>query len=141
MCLGFAPTFSTLMALLSINRVTLVKTCKNMNRKLKRTLPYLRLLKDAPARNRRKMLRSYPSFVVDDLVEIIYNIMLSNVRLHCPKHYNTLHRNSSSLVKISDAAKSKKLRKQLVYQQSGGFIGAILPLVTSVLGGLVSSAL
>ena len=112
-----------------------------MNHKLKRTVPYLRLLNDAPAENRRQMLNSYPAFVVDDLVEILYNIIVSNVPLRCPKHRHVLKRNAAALNEIGNAVKNRKKRKALIYQQTGGFLGAILPLVTSVLGGLVSSAL
>ena len=33
----------------------------------------------------------------------------------------------------------KKSRKNFVYKQKGGFIGAVLPIIASLIGGLVSN--
>lgn len=112
-----------------------------MNRKLKRTLPYLQLLKSAPDKNRREMLKAYPTFVADDMVEILYNILLNNVTIRCANHKALFNKNKSILMKIGNQVKNRKARKTLLYGQKGGFLGAVIPILTSVLGGLVSSAL
>ena len=110
-----------------------------MNRKLRRTLPYLRLLIVAPNRHRITMLRSYPSFVVDDMVEILYNILTKNITVRNRKYLTLLKRRRRLMTEIFRVARNPKKRKQLILNQIGGFIGPILPLLASVIGGLVGS--
>ena len=110
-----------------------------MNRKLKRTLPYLRLLIVAPPKSRCKMLKSYPSFVVDDMVEILYNILTQNITLRNPKYLSFIKRRKRLMTEIFKVARNPKQRKQIILNQKGGFIGAVLPILASVIGGLVGS--
>lgn len=111
-----------------------------INRKIKRTLPFLRLLKQVPDKQKSKTLRSFPTFVVDDMVEILYNLLYKNVHVKNTSHRATLFHNKRTLSNIVNAHKQKNKRKQLVYKQTGGFIGALLPVVTSVLSGLLTHA-
>ena len=43
------------------------------------------------------------------------------------------------MTEIFMVARNPKKRKQLILNQKGGFIGPILPLLASVIGGLVGS--
>lgn len=87
------------------------------------------------------MLRTFPSYVVDDIVEILYNILYKNVHVGNKGHKAFLLRKKRILSKIVGAHKNKKLRKQLIYKQRGGFIGSLIPILTSVLSGILGSAL
>ena len=111
-----------------------------MNR-AKRSLPYLQLLKSAPSKNRLVMLKAYPLFVIDDMVEILYNIFNNNLSVPSRDFNKLVHRRKPILADVYSAARNRRLRKKLILNQKGGFIGAIIPILTSVLGGLVSSAL
>lgn len=111
----------------------------NMNRKLKRTLPFLWVLRQAPDSKKQVMLRSFPSYVVDDMVEILYNILHENVPIRNPGHKNVLLKKKLILSNIARSVNNKKLRKQLIYNQKGGFLGAVIPILSTVLGGLLGS--
>ena len=52
-----------------------------MNRRLKQTMPYIQLLKSTTSKEveKKKMLKSFPAFVIDNIVEILYNILTGNV--------------------------------------------------------------
>ena len=112
-----------------------------MNRKLKRTLPYLRLLIVAPPKNRCGMLKSYPAFVLDDMVEILYNILTNNIKLRNPKAVRLIKSKRKTMNKIFKVARNPKERKKVILSQKGGFLGAMVPIIASVLGGLAGSAL
>ena len=112
-----------------------------MSKKLKRTIPYLRLLMVAPPQNRVKMLKSYPSFVVDDMVETLYNILAKNIKLRNPKYLKLIKSKRRVMSKLYKVARQPKERKKVILNQRGGFIGAIIPLIASALGGLASTAL
>lgn len=111
-----------------------------MKYKIKRLLPYLKLLKNTTSnRKKKEILRKLPAFVADDIVEVLFNILHKNVSIRNPKHRAVLHRNKSRLSSIINAHKLKQKRKQLVYKQSGGFIAALLPILSAVVGGLLGS--
>ena len=112
-----------------------------MNHQLKRTLPYMRLLIVAPNKNRRKMLQSYPAFVVSDMVEILYNILAKNVSLRNPNYIKAMKSNKGVMTKLFNVARKPSQRKKIILSQKGGFIGAMVPIIASVLGGLAGSAL
>ena len=77
------------------------------------------------------ILQAFPSFVVDDLVEILFNIVLGNVNIGTRKE--NLKKHKKALLEIVHT-KSKKGRRQIIFNQKGGFIAALLPLVLGLLG-------
>jgi hypothetical protein len=83
-----------------------------------------------------------PSYVVDDIIEVLYNILQGNCKLN-KRQIQLLRKHKAPLTKFySNVSKEKKRRnRQIIYKQSGGFIGGILPIITSVLSGLVGSAI
>ena len=113
-----------------------------MNRRLKRTLPYLQLLKLTTSKDveKKRMLKSFPAFVIDDIVEILYNILTGNVNL--PRNAKqVLELKKKTLNNFYKVARNPKKRKQLLLRQKCGFIGTLIPILASAVGGLVGSAL
>ena len=47
--------------------------------KFNRSMPYFTALVKTLKDKRMNVLQSFPKFVVDDLIEIIYNVVLGNV--------------------------------------------------------------
>lgn len=89
------------------------------------------------------MIKSLPDFVISDLVEVLYNILQGNCHIS-QKQVSRLHRHKKNLTNFYQSvkkAKTKDLKKKVLYKQTGGFIGAILPIISSIVGGLASSAL
>ena len=85
-----------------------------MNRKLKRTLPYLQLLKTAKDINKKRMLRSFPAFVIDDVVEILYNILTKNITLRHPNFKRFMESKRKTLNNIYKVARNRNKRKKLI---------------------------
>lgn len=105
-----------------------------VNRKLRRTLPFLETLKNVlPNMRKKKMLQSFPDYVLDDMVEILYNILYENVRLRNGKFKPTLMKYKKPLANIVNLKLRKSKRRSLMRQQSGGFIGALIPILASTL--------
>ena len=101
---------------------------------MKRSTMYFNALLKAPENRRMGILQAFPAFVIDDLIEIIYNVVLGNVEIG-RKSVN-LKKYQKTLLKLVDT-KGKKTRRGIIYRQKGGFLGAILPIVMSVLGSML----
>jgi hypothetical protein len=84
------------------------------------------------------LLRTFPTHVADDIVEILYNLVYQNVDMPQVKRKRLNRREKGIISNIVNRAKNKSARRQLIYKQTGGFLGAILPIVASVVGGLLS---
>ena len=80
------------------------------------------------------MLQSFPKYVLDDIIEILYNIVNGNVKIS-KKSHDILRRRKGILLSIT-GAKSPKARRDLVYKQNGGFLGMVLPIITGLLASL-----
>lgn len=100
---------------------------------MKRSLPFFNALLKAPSKNRVGILKSFPQFVVDDLVEILYNIITGVVKVRKDK----LNKHKKALLDLKNA-KSKIGRRRIIYNQKGGFLGALIPVITSIAGGIAS---
>lgn len=110
-------------------------------RRLKRSLPFLGLLKQATTNLQRKqLLMKFPVYVIDDIVEILYNILYKNVSVRNLQHKAFLLRKKRILSEIVQASKYQAKRRKLIQQQNGGFIASLLPVLMSVLGGVIGSA-
>ena len=115
--------------------------------RLKRSLPYIQaLLKVKENKERTLLFKKCPDFVASDMVEVLYNILLKNCDISC-KHKHVLMKNKCHLASLVHTAKKKRGRrnkakymKNVMYKQKGGFLGALLPIISTVLGGLVRSA-
>ena len=102
-----------------------------------RSLPYFNVLLKSSNNKRMSILRTFPSYVIDDLVEILYNIVLGKVDIGSKKRNLQKHKNA--LVKIANA-NTKTQKRKLIYKQTGGFLGALIPIIASVAGSLINSA-
>lgn len=107
-------------------------------KRLRRSYPYIAMLHNDIRQNKLLVLKSLPDFVVHDLIEILYNMLQGNCQVSSSQ-LKRLARQKSSLTKFYQA-KSQRARKAVLYKQKGGFLGAVLPIITSIASGLVRSA-
>ena len=101
---------------------------------LSRSVPYFTTLLKAPITNRMRILRAFPTFVIDDKVEILYNVILGKVSIGSRKH--KLMKYQKSLLNLVNN-KSKNGRRRVIYDQNGGFLGALIPIILSLATQLV----
>ena len=80
------------------------------------------------------MLKKFPEFVINDMVELLYNILVGTVQIR-PKQKASLKRHRASMYKFADLP-SLKDRRDFIYKQKGGFLTTILPFIASILSGL-----
>jgi hypothetical protein len=109
---------------------------------LARSLPYIKyLLKIKDNKTRLSALHGFPPFVITDIIVTLYNILRGNCRLTCSQKNIIMH-NKAPLINLMDheRRKIKTNARKIIYKQRGGFIGSLLPIIASVLGGLVSQA-
>ena len=105
---------------------------------IKRTLPFLKVLLNSPTSRRAAILKTFPQFVVDDIVEILYNVVYGNVKIRNGQYKKVLKNEKAPLLKLIKLAPKKHMRRRFIYKQSGGFIGALLPIIASIATGILS---
>ena len=103
--------------------------------KYTRALPFVRVLdKSNSCVNKCDILKKFPKFVTDDIIELLQNILIgklpikSSQKKALAKHRNKMHEFAT--------LPSLKMRRKFIYQQKGGFLGTILPIIVSALGSL-----
>ncbi len=107
---------------------------------IERTTPYVKvLINSAPKVDKMKLLKRMPPHVVNDIIEILYNVIRGNIKVN-DKDFKVLRKFKKPLMRLVNIPVKNK-RKQFVYKQKGGFIGALLPIVASLVGGLAANAL
>lgn len=99
--------------------------------KIERSLPYFNSLLKTQSSKRMMVLNAFPSFVIDDLIEVLYNIVVGRVDIGTRKRHLNKHR--KVLLDIVNA-KDKLTRRKVIYKQKGGFIAAVLPIALAALG-------
>lgn len=105
-----------------------------MKRQFRRVLPYVHLMKNAKTdQERRKILQTCPNYVLDDLTEILLNILHKNIPIRNKRYLLAMNKYRSPLVKMFNIYSKKGKRRKFVKQQRGGFLGAIIPIIASVL--------
>ena len=110
---------------------------------MKRSAPYFRVLSITPSKvNRIAILKKFPDFVVNDIIELLLNIVRGNLKVRS-KHKNILQRQKKpmlNLIKtIGQKRSSNRMRRNLIYKQKGGFLGAVIPIIASLIGGLAAN--
>ena len=108
--------------------------CKNLQR-LKRSFPYLQVLQNGVKSLTQKIeiLKKFPNFVLEDIVEILFNVVKNNCR-SSPLHVSKLRRHRGHVVELLNGAKTnKKFIKRYFHKQKGGFLEVLLPAVFSIL--------
>lgn len=101
-----------------------------------RSLPYFNALVKAPNNKRMTILQSFPSFVIDDLLEVIVNIVRGNVNITKAKKL-VLQKHKRSLLSLVNS-KNRRLMRKIMYKQNGGFLGALIPIVLSAISAISS---
>ena len=104
-------------------------------RKYRRSLPFIKVLaKSKPRVNKVEILKKFPDYVTNDIIELLFNILTGNVpvraaqRAALSKHRRAMH-TFANLRNLSS-------RRNFVYKQKGGFITTILPLIAGLLSRL-----
>ena len=106
---------------------------------LQRVLPFIQILKHVPNPRKLDVLRSFPAYVTDDIIEVLYNILSNNIPVKNSRHRAVLNKNHNQLSELYASSRNKRKRQQILYKQKGGFLGALLPLIISALGGVLAS--
>lgn len=102
----------------------------------KRSLPFIHALINVKQnKNKLALLRKFPRFVLDDILEILYNVVNQNCRI-TGKHVHILRKHKSSVSNLLNSALKKRVksRHRVLYKQKGGFLATLLPIIASVLG-------
>lgn len=109
---------------------------------LKKTIKLLDLIGSIKnTRMRNAILRDLSSNkdIFNSLSEICYNLAYENIRIS-PQDKKKLKKHKALIVELATKPRVRKKQKELV-SQSGGFLPIIIPLVTSIVGELISKAL
>jgi hypothetical protein len=113
-----------------IENIKMTKLKRSKPIQYNRSKPYFNALVGTSSSKRMDVLNSFPLFVLDDLIEILYNIVLGNTEIGPRKR--GIKRYQKALIDLT-SANSKKMRRNVVLNQNGGFIGALIPLALSFL--------
>ena len=100
--------------------------------KLQRSIPFFTALIKSSKSNRMSILKNFPSFVIDDLLEIIINVVRGNVDISTSRK-KALHHHKRTLLTLVNS-RNKKFQRQVMHKQHGGFIAALLPIALAALG-------
>lgn len=103
--------------------------------KFNRSIPYFNAVLKADVSKRITILQAFPTFVIDDLLEILLNIVRGTMKVTNSK-FKVLKRHKKPLIDLVNS-KNKKLMRKVIYKQRGGFIGALIPIALSALTGLI----
>ena len=107
-------------------------------RKYSRAQRFVKVLdKSKPRVNKSDILKKFPEYVTDDIIEILHNILIGKLNVKASQK-KVLAKNKKKMHEFANLPSLKK-RRNFIYKQKGGFLGAILPVIASVLGGLFTS--
>lgn len=102
----------------------------------RRTLPFLKILqKSKPRVNKIDLLKKFPEFVTNDIVELLHNVLVGNVKIHASQK-KKLAKHRRAMHTFANLGNLKK-RRSFIYKQKGGFLMTILPLLASILGKIL----
>ena len=106
---------------------------------VKRSLPYIKILCNSKKNlNKLDLLQDYPPYVINDITEILFNIITGKLKI-CNKDAKHLKKYKKPLLQLVNTPKQS--REKFIYKQKGGFIGAVLPIIASLIGGLVGNVI
>jgi len=105
--------------------------------RLKRSVPFFKVLLRSKKQHRFQILKNFPPFVINDIIEILINIVRGNVKL--PARYIKIFRRQRKPLLDITHSNNKRKQRQIIYKQKGGFISSLLPIITTVIGGLLGA--
>ena len=108
-------------------------TMNSRSERLTKLAPLLRRLKHSVGKKRRDIIKKYDNDLICSLSEYCHNVLKGNVPL-TPAQKVKLRRHKHDLHKRSTKKTSIKARKKIL--QRGGFLGALITPILSVLGSL-----
>ena len=112
-----------------------VDTMSQTRRKYTRALPFVKVLdKSKPRINKCDILKKFPDYVTDDIIEILHNILIGKLNIK-PLQKKQLAKNKNKMHEFVNLPSLKK-RRDFIYKQKGGFLGAILSVIASVISNL-----
>ena len=100
--------------------------------------PYFKILSES--KNKRKTLDSFPSHVINAIIEIIVNGARGNLKISS-KHLGVLKKQKTTILRLLSNINRKRFRRKILSSQRGGFISAVAPILASVLSGLLARKL
>jgi len=80
-------------------------------KRIKRSVPFFKLLLKSTKSNseRLNLLRRFPDFVTNDIVEILYNVIRGNVKVSI-KNRQVLFKQKGKMLQLVKVVANKKLR-------------------------------
>lgn len=104
-------------------------------KKIRKNSSFLRMLLTAPPKQRRALIRTANKEQVSCLCEICLNILGGNI----PVNVNKFKKFKNTLRKLANSSTKNSTKKQIMLNQTGGFLSAILPTIATVLGNILGS--
>lgn len=109
--------------------------------KFERSVPYFKVLLKVNPKTRLNFLNSCPEFVANDLMEILYNVVFGRIPVNGTR-LKSLKKYQNPILDVVNT-KNKKLMNRIMSKwndkQSGGFLGALIPIALSAIGGILGS--
>jgi hypothetical protein len=103
----------------------------------KRVVKYLDVLRDAGGtKQRQRMFKNFPDVIVEDIIEIIINLADLNIK-PSKKAPEFFRKNKKPVQDIYRVYRQKKKRRDVIRNQSGGFISALIPILSGVVASLL----
>lgn len=88
---------------------------------------------------RGKLIKSLPDKTVKHICDACYNILAGNCRLSS-RQYETLRRYKKPIRQLGyEPYHPLNYKRKILKEQKGGFLGAVFPIIASLIGGLVGS--
>jgi hypothetical protein len=110
-------------------------TMTQTREKYTRALPFLRVLDKAKSYvNKNDILTKFPVYVTNDIIEILYNICIG--KLHVKSSQKKTLAKYRTQIHTFARLPSLKSKRKFLYEQKGGFLRALLPIIISVLDNL-----
>ena len=109
--------------------------------KFERSVPYFKVLLRLNPNTRLNFITSCPEFVANDLMEILYNVVFGRIPVN-GKRLKSLKKYQKPILDVV-YTKNKKLMNKIMSKwkdkQSGGFLGALIPIALSAIDGILGS--
>ena len=92
-----------------------------------RSIPFFTVLIKSPNVLRMKILQAFPTYVVDDLVDIVRKLVSGDISITRIQK-DALNRYKRPILSFVNT-KSRRLTRKIMHEQEGGFISIFLPIV------------
>lgn len=111
-----------------------------MSEKVKNLVPYLITLKSLKPKNRKQLLAACNKDQLRAFEEIAINLVKNTTNL-TPAQLKICRKYRGPLKTLAAVKGQSDKSKRCLLVQKGGFVGALLPVIASVLGGVLAQKL